>query len=425
MQKKVLVIEDSRMAMNIVVKLIEKAGLEAVPAQSLTEAKHLFSHSIPEAFLCAIVDYSLPDAANGQAIDFCLDCVLPTIVVTGRMDYQTRSDVLSREVVDYIPKENAQTYDYLSRLLVRLERNKHIGVVVAGQDRASARHMLSLLKRHNFTTYEVTNAADTQQLLRENRNIKMVITGAEFDDQNSTALIANLRVDYAKERLAIISVCDNDNEMNSARYIKSGANDFLLKPFCHEEFLCRISQNIELIEHVEALTMMANTDFLTGLFNRRYFFDKLGPLVSNSPQAQALAVIDLDFFKQVNDTYGHDAGDGVLWKTSGLLKQHFSDAVIARFGGEEFCIFLPQTPPKLAFKRLENFRRELASTPMEIGAHSLSISTSIGLVTQLSADLGETISQADKLLYQAKSQGRNRIVSDIVLPAALSRVAAC
>ena len=415
MQTKVLVIEDSRMAMKIIVRLIEQAGLEAVPAQSLTEAKHLFANAMPESFLCAIVDYNLPDAANGQAIDFCLESILPTIVVTGRMDASTRTSVLSREVVDYIPKENAQTYDYLSRLLGRLERNKHIGILVTGQDRRSARHMVSLLKRHNFNTYEASTAAQTQQLLRENHNIKVVITGAELEDQNSTALIASLRADYAKEQLAIISVCERNNGMHSARYIKSGANDFLLKPYCHEEFLCRISQNIELIEHVEALTSMAHTDFLTGLVNRRYFFDKLGSRVSEPGTSHALAMLDLDFFKTINDTYGHDAGDEVLVRVAGVLQQHFSDGVVARFGGEEFAVFLPATPPKLAFKRFEAFRREIESLSFHHASARYRVSTSVGLLTALSKKLDEALSQADDLLYQAKKAGRNRIMSDIAV----------
>ena len=414
MQTKVLIIEDSRMAMNIIVKLVQQAGLEPVSAQSLTEARHLFANTIPESFLCAIVDYNLPDAVSGQAIDFCLQSILPTIVVTGRMDAKTRSNVLSREVVDYIPKENAQTYDYLSRLLGRLERNKNIGIIVTGQDRRSARHMVSLLKRHNFNTYEAATAEQTHQLLRENHNIKVVITGAELEDQNSTALISSLRADYAKEQLAIISVCKRNNDMHSARYIKSGANDFLLKPYCHEEFLCRISQNIELIEHVEALTNMANTDFLTGLANRRFFFEKLTSRVRHQADGHALAMLDLDFFKKINDTYGHDAGDEVLTTVSGLLKHHFDDAVVARLGGEEFAVFLPSTPPKLAFKRLDTFRRDVEKQTFCALKKAYNVSVSIGLLTSMPAGLNAAVTQADNLLYQAKDSGRNRIASDIM-----------
>ena len=420
-QNKVLIIEDSRTAINIVVKLVEQADLVPVVSQSLTEANHLFMQSTPEDYLCAIVDYNLPDAPNGQAIDFCLDSILPTIVVTARMDKGTRDDVLRREVVDYIPKENTQTYDYLARLLKRLEKNKQIGIVVAGQSRTAAVRMTSLLRRHNFITYEANSAERTYQLVRENPEIRLVITGTDFDDVKSTTIISNLRMDYAKERLAIISVHAQEAQLSSARFIKSGANDFLLTPYCHEEFLCRITQNIELIENVEALTAMANSDFLTGLFNRRYFLNKLSGLAVQRGKRYALAVIDLDNFKQVNDTFGHENGDVVLVHTALLLRQHFADAVIARFGGEEFCVFMADTDAQTAVDRMESFRVKVSQQPVTISQTSINISISAGLLTAPASSLVNSISRADKLLYQAKNAGRNRIVSDIAFSRALER----
>lgn len=423
MQNKVLIIEDSRTALNIVVRLVEQTGLVPVVSRTLTEARHVFIHSTPEEFLCAIVDYNLPDSPCGEAIDFCIQSILPTIVVTGRLDSDTREDVLRREVVDYIPKENAQTYDYLARLLKRLEHNKQIGVVVAGQDRPTAVKMCSLLRRHNFITYEASTAEQTYQLVRDNPEIRVVITGRHFSDDKSTSVISNLRVDYPKERLAIISVSEPEAQLNSARFIKSGANDFLLTPFCHEEFLCRITQNIELIEHVEALTSMANSDFLTGLFNRRYFLSKLSALAAKRPERYALAVLDLDNFKQVNDTYGHDAGDIVLVHTAAVLRQHFADAVIARFGGEEFCIFMPDISAEHALSRIETLRALISQQPVKFGDENIHVTISAGLLTAKASSLVSSISRADKLLYQAKNAGRNCVVSDIAFSRALDRAA--
>ncbi len=421
MQNKVLIIEDSRTALNIVVRLVEQAGLMPVVSRTLTEARHVFMHSTPEDFLCAIVDYNLPDSPSGEAIDFCIQSILPTIVVTGRLDSDTREDVLRREVVDYIPKENAQTYDYLARLLKRLEHNKRIGVVVAGQDRAAAVKMCSLLRRHNFITYEASTAAHTYELVRNNPEVRVVITGRHFSDDKSTSVISNLRVDYPKERLAIISVSEQEAQLNSARFIKSGANDFLLTPFCHEEFLCRITQNIELIEHVEALTSMANSDFLTGLFNRRYFLSKLAAVAAKRSARYALAVLDLDNFKKVNDSYGHDAGDVVLVHTAAVLRQHFADAVIARFGGEEFCIFMPDISAEQALSRVEALRALISQQPVKVGEQSIQVSVSAGLLTAKASSLVNSISRADKLLYQAKNAGRNCVVSDIAFSRALDR----
>ncbi|MFT5675804.1 MAG: CheY-like chemotaxis protein [Paraglaciecola sp.] len=100
--------------------------------------------------MCAIVDYSLPDAPNGEAIDFTIESYLPAIVVTGHMDEETRTAILAKNVVDYITKENTQVYEYLSRLLSRLEKNKKVAVLVVDDSRVGRNTMVSLLRRHNL-----------------------------------------------------------------------------------------------------------------------------------------------------------------------------------------------------------------------------------------------------------------------------------
>ncbi len=124
MQQHVLVIENNHTNVDIVSKLVRKAGLIPVGASSLTEAKVRFANRVPEQFLCAVVAYVLPDAKQGEAIDFTIEAYIPTIVTTENLDACTRDKVLSKDVVDYIPKENAQNYDYLNRLLARLEKKQ-------------------------------------------------------------------------------------------------------------------------------------------------------------------------------------------------------------------------------------------------------------------------------------------------------------
>ena len=125
MQQNVLVIENSESNLDVVSKLVRKAGLVPIGASSLTAATVRFSQMMPESFLCAIVAYCLPDARRGEAIDFTVAAYIPTIVTTDNLEAETRDKALEKDVVDYIPKENSQNYDYLSRLLYRLEKNKY------------------------------------------------------------------------------------------------------------------------------------------------------------------------------------------------------------------------------------------------------------------------------------------------------------
>ncbi|NMH59907.1 diguanylate cyclase [Alteromonas ponticola] len=408
MQKKVLVVEQSTYSLSLMSKLVRKAGLQPVGAHSLSEAKFKFGQALPEEFLCAIVDYHLPDAPHGEALDFTIDAFLPTIAVTNNNDASTRTAVLARQVVDYIPKENGQLYDYLSRLLARLEKNKHVGVLVVDASRHSRQTMVSLLKRHHFIIYEAGSVSEAIDALDFHSHIQLVILSDRIDESSSTDFIATLRKEFSKEELAIIGVSNIESALLSAHYIKSGANDVLRKPFCYEEFLCRIMQNLELIDNVNTIREAANKDFLTGLPNRRHFFYSVNHSFKNLPSNQALALLDLDYFKVINDTFGHDAGDHVLKHVAKLIAQAFDDVYVARFGGEEFCIYLPLFSPENAFARLEQFRTLVEGSVIVYDNTEISVTTSIGLSTRPSHNIEALLSDADKLLYEAKANGRNQ-----------------
>lgn len=418
---KVLIIEDSSMSMKLISKLVKQAKLTPVSAASLVEAQHIFSTSAPEEFLCAVVDYHLPDAPNGQAIDFAIDAFIPTIVITGHVDAKTRDSVLAREVVDYIPKENAQVYDYLSRLLARLEKNKSIGVLVTDPGRKSRGEMISLLRRHNFMTYQATSGEETHAVLAAHPNIKLCLVDAELEDIAAPQLVSDLRKRYGKDEMAVIGLAQNHTDLFSARFLKSGANDFLRKPYCYEEFLCRMTQNLEMIENVETIRRGANSDYLTGLPNRRYFFHATNAFFEAKTKApSALAIIDLDHFKKINDTFGHDGGDAVLKSIAKRLVMDFKDADIARFGGEEFCVFFANTSARDALVRTEKFRQHIEDLPVKFNGESIGVTTSIGLTVYTAKSISQMLSKADDLLYDAKTNGRNCIASDISRESAAS-----
>ncbi len=413
MQQKVLVIENSQVSLNLMEKLVHKANLIPVGARSLYEARHKFSQATPEDYLCAVVGYQLPDAPAGEAIDFTTGAFLPTIVVTDEISNRVRDAVLARDVVDYVPKENNQVYDYIARLLARLDKNRHIGVLVVHGRRGPRAYMASLLYRHNFAVYQVSSAKDAMAALAQRPNIQLILTDSALPDESGTRFIANLRKLFAKEQLAIIGIAEGNSAALSAHFLKSGANDFLRLPFCHEEFLCRIMQNVELMENVESIRNAANTDYLTGLSNRRHFFYTLSMGYQTLPCPHALALLDLDYFKRINDTHGHDAGDVVLKTVAELLASHFNDALVARFGGEEFCVYLPHTDADTAIEKMEAFRRQVAGLQLNVEpAAPFTITVSIGMTFQPADNVESLLTAADRLLYQAKANGRNQVCAD-------------
>lgn len=160
-------------------------------------------------------------------------------------------------------------------------------------------------------------------------------------------------------------------------------------------------------------------DSLTGLYNRAYFLDQLTPLTKNvalNGLGIAVMMLDIDHFKEVNDTLGHPTGDAVLKEVADVLRQSArSDDLIARFGGEEFILALPVSTPRRCLERAERIRRSLASRRFRADNETLTITASIGVAfadpgrPRTSASL---ISAADLYLYRAKEGGRNRVVGD-------------
>ena len=412
MPQKVLIIEDTKDSMDAITLLIKHATLKPVCAYSLTEARHIFSSSAPEDFLCAIVNYTLPDAPKGQAIDFAIRSFLPTIVVTELLDDGTRSSILNKEIVDYILKENDQVYTYLNRLLTRLTKNKDVGVLVVDASRASRSTVVSLLRRHNFITYEATDGAQGLAVLAKYSNIKLTVVDDNLPNMSGIEMLSQLRCNFEKEDLAVIGISSGTGLGVSARFIKSGANDYLPKPYCHEEFFCRIMQNVEYVENIDLIRRAANSDFLTGLPNRRYFFERVASSTRLMPICQCLALIDIDHFKAVNDTYGHDCGDYSLRVIAKLVAEHFKAYIPARFGGEEFCIFMPNLTVDEAFLILDNFRQSLAKKSLSFEGNNFHCQVSIGLTGKNDGGVKAMLRRADEYLYIAKNNGRNQVVID-------------
>ena len=416
MKFKVLVIESDSEALRVLKRVIGKAGFDVVVANTLIEAKHIFELSTPEEYLCAVVDYVLPDAPHGQSIDFALKAYIPVIVITNQTDEEIRKDILRREIVDYIPKQNAQIYEYLSRLLERLEKNHQVGVLVVDSSRRNRNSIAPLLRRHNFTVYETNTANNVQDLLYQHNNIKLVIVDEDLPEMQGTEIVADIRRSFNKSEVSIIGVSSGRKTALLARFLKSGANDYLTRPYCHEEFFCRIMQNIEHIEQIDVIRETANKDYLTGLSNRRHFFNQVEASMKRGLEQMSLALLDLDHFKQVNDNYGHDYGDMVLKETAKLLNKKLSNKIypefkVSRFGGEEFCVFMPNTSLEQAAKIMDDFRDVLSQKAFKMRKKSLNCTVSIGVTDVYKRNIESMLTVADQNLYAAKTAGRNRVLA--------------
>lgn len=412
--KKLLLVEDSAVVVKVIRHLSkDHDDLNFDIATSFADAKQLIENNGRDAYRTAVVDLNLPDAPNGEVVDYMLALSVPTIVLTGSFDEHLRDQMLEKPIVDYVIKESRFSYEYVLKLIRRLELNRQIKVLVADDSVTSRRFVRAMLEVHQYIALEAEDGEQALQMIEQDPTIKMVIVDYNMPVMNGFELIKNIRRDVTKNKLILIGLSAHGTKGMSAKFIKNGANDFLAKPFSHEEFYCRMMHNIEALEQLESIEHAAYHDYLTGIPNRRYFYEhaeKELALAQEKGLPSCVGLMDIDYFKAINDQFGHEGGDLALIELSALLHKAFGRFFYARMGGEEFGILMTGLSIDKAEVLTENFREVVEDSIIMLGGSSTSVTVSIGLVSDQQHTLDELVNEADKLLYIAKEQGRNRVV---------------
>ena len=196
---------------------------------------------------------------------------------------------------------------------------------------------------------------------------------------------------------------------------EAGAVDYITKPFNLKEVCVRVKTHLTLSAAIKKLIQDSETDSLTGLFNRRTFMKKIENEAMRFKRSQkpfSLLFADIDFFKKINDTYGHAAGDDVLVSIGNLLNAEKREVdQVGRWGGEEFLLLLPETSLEGAVQHGNKIRKSIAAKPIVYEGQEINLTMSFG-VSEYSGNnnIEKTIDQADQRLYLAKNSGRNKVV---------------
>ncbi len=410
----ILIIEDSKFFASMISREIQKRlGFKVEWKSTFSDAKAAIERS-KDNFLVAVLDVNLPDAPNGEAVDYALNVGIPSIVFTGTLNAKMRDQFLSWNLVDYILKEARSSVETLITTIGRIHKNKYIKILVVDDSSTMRATFSQLLKAQQYYVLEARDGIHALKVLEESPDIKLVITDYNMPQMNGLELIQTIRAKRSKNRLAIIGISASDDNLLSAKLIKAGANDFLFKPFQVEEFNCRVNNAIEMLENIKLIRDLSYKDPLTKLYNRRYFFENAVSFIKRTTQKGKLycvAMLDIDFFKKVNDTYGHDGGDIVLKNVSTLLAEHFAtDAIVSRFGGEEFCVLTAHDPDDDVIKHFDDFRQAIEASSVESDGKIIQVTVSIGVCYE-SYDLDAMLKLADNRLYTAKETGRNKVVA--------------
>ena len=255
---------------------------------------------------------------------------------------------------------------------------------------------------------------------------ELAIVSMTLGDFDPLRVCSQMRTAEHTRTLPIILIAEEADRPRVIRGLDLGVNDFIMRPVERNELLARVRTQVrrqryavELRQSMTNTLALAVTDELTGLYNRRYFDRHLSLMLDKAREQErdmALMLIDMDYFKEVNDTHGHDVGDAVLKEFAQRLKRNIRGVDLAcRFGGEEFVVLMPDTDFRQAQGVAERVRMSIAERGFDAdGVSGLAVTVSVGVALNEGVDdtPDALLKRADIALYRAKREGRNRVVFD-------------
>ena len=277
--------------------------------------------------------------------------------------------------------------------------------------------------------YEVVSAEDGREALAlfKERFFPIILTDLEMPEMDGLELCRAIRGNPAEGYVYIFLITARDSKKDIIVGLEAGADDYLTKPFNRSELIARLKTALRVLElekslkdAYEKIRLLSITDKLTGCYNRTYMDEYLAKEIARATRYSrpvSLIMADIDHFKRVNDTHGHQAGDLILKNFVLSIRKGMRKDVdwIARYGGEEFLMVLPETEFESAMSSAERLRRIVSESVTSYDGKEIRITASFGVVGINPSSRTKTIpweaiiEQADKALYQAKDEGRNRV----------------
>jgi two-component system cell cycle response regulator len=254
----------------------------------------------------------------------------------------------------------------------------------------------------------------------------LVLVSLDLQGFDGLRLCSQLRTLERTRNTSVVMIAEAEDKSRILRGLDIGVHDFLVRPVDRNELVARVRTQVRrkrfaerLRESVQASIELAVTDALTGLHNRRYLDSHLAAMFDESTlrgRPVSILLLDIDRFKSVNDSHGHDAGDAVLREFANRVRAHTRGIdVVARYGGEEVVVLVPDTPLEGARAVAERIREQVEGTPFAInrGAQAVTVTVSIGVAAREAGDGsgGDILKRADFALYRAKEAGRNRVIA--------------
>ncbi len=429
---RILIVDSSEVARTIIVRILneEMPDTELITCGTVQEACTWLERSHFDLITTALM---LPDKDGLELSRFVRASshhhYTPIIVVSGDADSRLLREGFAAGVTDYFDKLlGYQAFaDFIKDFMQR--NSGLVGRILYVEDSPLAATLLiRLMEHHGLQVVHTAHAEEALQLLRdtapggprEDESFDIVITDFFLQGHMTGGdLLHAIRAKfhYSSQEMPVLVLTGSGADEKQVEVFHAGGNDFVAKPIVEEVLMARIrslllikQQFSALKRQSEAMHRLAITDSLTQVYNRRYLLDHGEHFLDNrNNQPVAAVLLDIDHFKKINDNLGHITGDRVLEAIGGLLLERLpKNAMVVRFGGEEFALLVARCNPRQANECAEDLRYHIEM----LHPGGVSVTVSIGLATNQAhphLTLTQLLNQADKLLYTAKSQGRNKV----------------
>ena len=252
MASKVLIVEDSNSFALLLQKMIEEHGFDVTIVATFEETKQELQQHANEYFV-ATVDYNLPDAPDGEAIQTVLDAEIPTIVFTSSTDSILKKSLWEKGISDYACKQGTYNLEYVSWMVKRIYSNQKVEVLVVDDSLMERKRLQRLLKTQGFIVYTANSGINGLKMLEKHPKISLTITDCYMDDISGYEFTKSIREKYPRGKMEIIGISALEDPLLSTQFIKSGADDFIHKPYQPEELLCRVNHAVDRLEQYQSL----------------------------------------------------------------------------------------------------------------------------------------------------------------------------
>ncbi|MFC3149804.1 diguanylate cyclase [Litoribrevibacter euphylliae] len=420
-----LLIEPSFIVQQVFSSILQKQGFCVESCKTAGDALTLIQQ---KSFDLVCVAYLLPDSTG---IDICrqvreLDQEkrnTPVVLVTSEDNKSILLEVFKAGATEIFKKNDVEGFDsYLTQFVLSVMEYKTLyGKILYVEDSRSTAQLISTLLKLNGMEVDHFTTAEAALEAFDEENYDLIITDIILEGElTGSHLVQKVRQDQSKDTIPILAISGMEDPSRRVSLLKSGVNDFVSKPFLHDELMARVHNLLrskKLFDRVqeqrEALRELAMKDQLTGLYNR-HFLMEVGPQRINEAQRHkqplSMVVVDLDKFKAINDNYGHAIGDIVLKEVGTLLQeQSRTEDVACRFGGEEFVLILTHCDLLSAIEKADAIRERIES----LKPAGIDVTASFGVSSLTATDDGisNLFDRADQAVYQSKDEGRNRVTA--------------